>query len=104
MDSITDRPELRRKFIIWLTERYAILEQLAPALESGGIDESVREELTAVCHDLVGTAGSFGFVPISEAARMIDDHLFEGGMDMEFLRIHMGFLREMCRRQIEAEG
>ena len=61
---------LKRDYLVRLRDSRAELEQLHAAC--GGGDEAACARVHSLAHGLAGTAGSYGFMEISQAATAVD--------------------------------
>lgn len=93
---LKDRADIKKRFMDWLRQRVASLDVLMQEIGSCGLDTERREDLAFICHELSGTAGSFGFHEISDVARVVDEYIFDGGDDTDLLRGHVDRLRTVC--------
>lgn len=75
--------------------RAARLDQVLADMVAGEVDEGEREEATEVAHQLVGSAGTFGFPGASQLAAELE-HFF---VEADFTdQTRLAAAREMVRR------
>jgi HPt (histidine-containing phosphotransfer) domain-containing protein len=67
--------ELREQFRARTAEEIPLIEQHWAALRAGGAPRAEAEALRRIVHRMAGSAGSFGFPALGEAAIPLDDAL-----------------------------
>jgi HPt (histidine-containing phosphotransfer) domain-containing protein len=70
----------------------ALIQSLLDLVEEAGERPGVAEEARLLAHRLRGTAGSYGFVDVSEAAGRIEDAIEAGELVSPALRSYLAAL------------
>lgn len=69
---------LWEKFLPATTVRVNTIAEAAKELEAGVLREETREAAESAAHKIAGSAGTFGFMTITDIARDLEDQLGEG--------------------------
>jgi HPt (histidine-containing phosphotransfer) domain-containing protein len=100
---------LRRSFAASVPKRLAAMEDLLGVWDGAKSEAEARRALTAIrdfAHNLAGSAGSFGFDRLGEAARelesLAESRVGAGAMDVEADRREVHRLAAKVRRAAEA--
>jgi HPt (histidine-containing phosphotransfer) domain-containing protein len=83
----------------WLVDSF--LGNLGPTVRNmiECLSSSQLHELARLAHQLKGAGGGYGFPAISEAARLIEEHV-EAGHDLTQIQLAVGELSSLCQRAI----
>ncbi len=68
---------LQQSFAIQLPERLATIRQTWAALQENPAESALRKELYLTIHSLAGSAGTFGFQDLGQAARQLEEFLMQ---------------------------
>lgn len=79
---------LRARFVTRATQEAARIALL--------LDQGDRDGLRAICHELAGTAGVFGFGTAGEAASMVEDAIDAGWPGDQLGQATMRLLEELA--------
>ena len=90
--SLADDPDLQdllEEFVARLPGR---AEEMRIAFEGGD-----RDRLKTLAHQLKGAAGSYGFSPITDVCRDLEESVRDGG-DEDTIREALGAVVDLCER------
>jgi HPt (histidine-containing phosphotransfer) domain-containing protein len=69
---------LWEKFLPATTERVSAIAEAAEELQAGMLREETRAVAESAAHKIAGSAGTFGFIKITDIARDLEEQLGEG--------------------------
>lgn len=80
-----------------LRERFAARALGQADLIAGHAETGDRTGLRELCHGMAGTAGTFGFAPLGEAARAVEEAIDEAADDSLLERLTGQLLAELSK-------
>ncbi|MGH2913174.1 MAG: response regulator, partial [Solirubrobacteraceae bacterium] len=81
-------------------QRVSLIERAVNELQTGGLDEQLRDEAQQAAHSLIGSVGTFGFIGASQAARELEGELANPPVERAPTMLR---LAEGVRRELEGE-